>query len=53
MSINPVSSAASTLADAAAKPAATPKPQPQQTALPSDTVTLKSTSGGDADHDGH
>jgi hypothetical protein len=48
--VNPISSLNASHASEAAKPAA-PKPQPQQsTALPSDTVKLKST--GDVDHDG-
>jgi hypothetical protein len=49
--VNPVSSANQLQANEAAKPAAAPKAQAQQsTKLPSDTVSLKST--GDVDHDG-
>jgi hypothetical protein len=49
--LNPVSSAHTSQASEAAKPAA-PKPQPQQSSpLPSDTVKLKTT-GGDVDRDG-
>ena len=48
--VNPVSSANHLHASEAAKPVA-PKPQTQQTtALPSDTVKLKS--AGDVEHDG-
>jgi hypothetical protein len=52
--VNSISSAHTSLASEAARPAA-PKPQPQQTQQknspqPSDTVTLKST--GDVNHDG-
>jgi hypothetical protein len=48
--VNPISSLNASHASEAAKPAAQ-KPQTQQsTALPSDTVKLKSS--GDVDHDG-
>jgi hypothetical protein len=51
--VNSISSTHPNPASEAAKPAAAPKPQPQQktSPQPSDTVKLKST-GGDANHDG-
>jgi len=50
--INPVSSATAAYASQALQPAAR-QPQPQQSnSLPQDTVTLKSTGGGDHDSDG-
>jgi hypothetical protein len=51
--VNPISSTHASQLSEAAKPAATPKPQPQQktSPQPSDTVKLKS-AGGDVDHDG-
>jgi hypothetical protein len=50
--VNPISSTHASQLSEAAKPAATPKPQPQQktSPQPSDTVKLKS-AGGDVDHD--
>jgi hypothetical protein len=51
--VNPVSSANQIHPNSAAKPAASPKPQPTQqksAPQPSDTVTLKSTGAGG--HDG-
>jgi hypothetical protein len=51
--VNSISSTHASPASEAAKPAAAPKPQPQQktSPQPSDTVKLKST-GGDTNHDG-
>jgi hypothetical protein len=56
--VNSISSANTSQATQAAQPAVAKQPQPQSqptTSLPSDKVTLKSTSSGgaDADHDGH
>jgi hypothetical protein len=49
--VNPISSTHASQASEAVKPAAAPKPQPQQktSPQPSDTVNRKST--GDVDHD--
>ncbi|HWW16231.1 MAG TPA: hypothetical protein VN310_16355 [Candidatus Dormibacteraeota bacterium] len=48
--VNSISSAHTSQASEAAKPAAAPKPQPQQKTSPKDTVKLQST--GDANHGG-
>jgi hypothetical protein len=51
--VNPISSAQASYANEAVKPAAAPKPQPQQktSPQPSDTVTLKSAGAARSDGD--